>query len=992
MSSDEKQSPQLGAVGAISLKKLLKFAFLVCFLALFAASPAAADRTFLSRYTQTLYNFDTGMGANDASAVLQTHDGYIWAASYSGLIRYDGGAFTRYNAHTSREFNANSATALCEDHGGSLWIGTNDKGLFERSGGHFRQIANNAGPSFASVRSLAVAQDGTVYVGSSGGLGKVTAQGVVRISIAALDNEFIRELHCSYDGRLCGVTRGGVIFAVKDDKLVSLINKDMLLGHTPLSVILRRNGQTAVGTDDGSLLVLTGISGFHSNVCYPSAPLKSINGLCEDSGGRLWACGDNGLGYYDENYRFTPVEGALMDSSLEMMCEDYEHNFWAASSRQGLLQVARDKFMNVNFAMSIPTGVVNATCLYGDNLYIGTDNGLVVVDKNWKSVSTPAVRALAKVRIRDIEADSRGNLWFCLYQDRGLARLSPDGRLTTIDAAAGLPDSNVRCAIELKNGDLAVGTKSGAAIVRDGKVVKTYREKDGLSNPTILCLCEDGDGTLYCGSDGGGIFAFKDGRLTRHLTHKDGLESGVILRMLYDADSRGIWVSTGNTFSFYDFSRIRSIRFRAQISSGIFDIKKNIDGRLMLLADTGIHLFDTAELLADKNPEGVSYMRKDGLHSTITANSWNWFGKDGLLCLSCANGVYAINLKSVFINRERPRIVINRAEVDGKVCENPTKLVLPCDTKRLTLDVSILSYANPEYNSAKYQLIGFDKEPAFAYAKDLHSISYTNLKGGSYTFRIFDAANCDGVKAESPFEISIEKELAPSERPIFIFLAALAAALAIFLVTRWYYHRRNVELLKRQEELHAISTQAITAIANTIDAKDPYTKGHSTRVADYAVQVAKKMGMNKNDVDNLYYTALLHDIGKIGVPDSILKKPDKLTDEEFAVMKQHPTIGGDILRNVTIIREIKDGAEFHHEKFDGSGYNKGLKGDSIPLAARIICVADSVDAMGSTRPYRTKRTKEYIISELARCSGSQFDPQIVSVFTELINSGAIKLE
>ena len=979
--------------GAIALKKLLRLFLIICCLSVLVVAPASADRTFLSVYTQTLYNFDNGMGASDATSVLQTRDGYIWAASYSGLIRYDGSSFTRYNSQTSKEFTAGSATALCEDRAGNLWIGTNDKGLFKRAKGRFVHIANNADASFAAVRSIAADKNGVVYVGSSGGLGKVTDKGVKRIDIAALNNEFIRELHFTKDGRLCGVTRGGLVFFLKGERLEVLLNKNMLMGHLPLSLLQRRSGDIVIGTDDGCVLTLKQNGHADAGVCYPSSTLKSVNGLCEDSEGRLWACGDNGLGFFDRAYKFTLVEGALLDSSLEMMCEDYEHNFWVASSRQGLLQIARDKFMNVNFAMSIPTGVVNATCLHEEKLYMGTDRGLFVVDKNWHSIATPLVRKLQGTRVRDIETDSRGNIWFCLYQDQGLLRLAPDGKTYALNVKDGLPDGNIRCALELRNGDLAVGTKNGVALIRGGKVVKTLTEKDGLSNPTILSLCEDENSVLYCGSDGGGDFVISNGRIEKHFTTRDGLKSGVILRMLYDAENGGIWISSGTSLNFYDFRSIRTIDFRAQVSSGIFDIKKNIDGRLMLLADTGVHLLDAKALLAGKKPEAVSYMRKDGLHSTITANSWNWFDrKSGLLCLSCADGVYAIDLNKVFVDGERPRAVINRAEVDGRIFENPTSLTLPSDAKRLTLDVSVLSYANPEYNSARYQLEGFDKEPTFCYAKDLRSVSFTNLKGGSYTFRLFDAANCDGVKADAPLTLAITKDPSVTERPAFLLLAALSAAAAIFLLTRWYYYRRNKQLLRRQEELHAITTQAITAIANTIDAKDPYTKGHSTRVADYSVQVAQKLGMSKNDIDNLYYTALLHDIGKIGVPDSILKKPDKLTDEEYAIMKQHPTIGGDILRNVTIINEIKDGAEYHHEKYDGTGYNKGLKGEEIPLAARIICVADSVDAMGSTRPYRTKRTKEYIVSELSRCSGKQFDPLIANIFIELVKSGDVKIE
>ena len=151
------------------------------------------------------------------------------------------------------------------------------------------------------------------------------------------------------------------------------------------------------------------------------------------------------------------------------------------------------------------------------------------------------------------------------------------------------------------------------------------------------------------------------------------------------------------------------------------------------------------------------------------------------------------------------------------------------------------------------------------------------------------------------------------------------------------------------------------------------------------------MGFEEDKTENLYYTALLHDIGKIGIPDSILKKEGRLTDEEYEVIKKHSAIGGEILECISIINEIKEGAAFHHEKYDGTGYNTGLKGEHIPITARIICVADAFDAMATTRPYRQQRSPEYIISELKTNEGTQFDPLIAEVLIGLINSGEIKI-
>ena len=174
-----------------------------------------------------------------------------------------------------------------------------------------------------------------------------------------------------------------------------------------------------------------------------------------------------------------------------------------------------------------------------------------------------------------------------------------------------------------------------------------------------------------------------------------------------------------------------------------------------------------------------------------------------------------------------------------------------------------------------------------------------------------------------------------------------------------------------------------------IDAKDPYTNGHSKRVADYTRLIAEEMGYEGEELDRVYYIALLHDCGKIGVPDNILRKPGRLTDEEFEVIKSHTKRGGEILSSFKSLKDVDEGALYHHERFDGKGYPEGRSGDDIPLIARMICVADSFDAMNSNRVYRNKLTKEAIISEIEKNKGKQFDPQVADVFLRLLREGRI---
>ena len=206
--------------------------------------------------------------------------------------------------------------------------------------------------------------------------------------------------------------------------------------------------------------------------------------------------------------------------------------------------------------------------------------------------------------------------------------------------------------------------------------------------------------------------------------------------------------------------------------------------------------------------------------------------------------------------------------------------------------------------------------------------------------------------------------------------------------------RRDLEhkVDEKTKQVKQLMFETITTIAHTIDAKDPYTKGHSERVAKYAVQIGRRLGIAESALQQLHSIALLHDIGKIGIPDSILLKPAKLTNEEFEIMKTHTTIGAQILDSLNSIDRISFGALYHHERYDGTGYPKGLSGEEIPLYGRIICVADSLDAMTSNRSYRSHLSKEKVIEEMEKGRGTQFDATIADIVLELITRNEIILQ
>ena len=187
------------------------------------------------------------------------------------------------------------------------------------------------------------------------------------------------------------------------------------------------------------------------------------------------------------------------------------------------------------------------------------------------------------------------------------------------------------------------------------------------------------------------------------------------------------------------------------------------------------------------------------------------------------------------------------------------------------------------------------------------------------------------------------------------------------------------------ETLRQMTRETAMALASAIDAKDKYTHGHSSRVADYSRNIAKRAGKSEEECRNIYLAALLHDVGKIGIPNKIINKVGKLTEEEYEVIKTHPVVGTQILANITRIPNISDGAHYHHERYDGTGYPEGLSGKDIPEIGRIIAVADAYDAMTSNRSYRGTLTQEFVRAQIESGIGSHFDPDFAKIMLSMID-------
>jgi response regulator RpfG family c-di-GMP phosphodiesterase len=229
-------------------------------------------------------------------------------------------------------------------------------------------------------------------------------------------------------------------------------------------------------------------------------------------------------------------------------------------------------------------------------------------------------------------------------------------------------------------------------------------------------------------------------------------------------------------------------------------------------------------------------------------------------------------------------------------------------------------------------------------------------------------------------------------KPFNVDEVALSVARALrhrALVRENRFYQRHLEdrVAAQARELESLFVDALLSLASAVEARDDYTGNHVERVARYAVATGRELGLEGEEIRHLWVGALLHDVGKIGVPDQILRKPGRLTPEEYAEMKRHPEIGGAIMARSAFLRPALPAVLHHQEHWDGSGYPAGLRGEAISLQGRIVSVADTFDAIVTSRPYRPGRSPEEAVAELRRCAGTQFDPAVVEAFQRALEKG-----
>ncbi|MBR6028597.1 MAG: HD domain-containing protein [Clostridia bacterium] len=947
------------------------------------AEEAPPNYTDYNDYVQTVFGSSNGLPCGEANDIAQTRDGALWIGTYAGLYRFNGREFRWIDNYAS----VKNVNCLYVDDEGRLWIGTNDSGL---SISIRDQVANvldqSTGLPSNSVRSIIQSSDGYYYVGTTGSMQMLLMNNGLKITNTLWEVNYASSIAADERGHVAAVASGGRLFLMRGGQILSSLRLTESQEQFNCCAFAP-NGELLAGSSLNHIYRYDISSGAFSLIgtvtCEGLTGIKNLRYLPD---GTLFVSSDSGVSYFDPGRTYHRVNTNAFDNSIDNILMDYQGNLWFTSSRLGLLRLASSSFRDIYGTIGMDRKVVNTVVKWQGNYCIGTDKGLDVVDENCRmSLTTPLSEKLKGIRIRCMLVDSWDHLWVCTYGS-GLWEVSPDNEIWVYDAENGGFGNRARTVTQLKDGTILAAGNTGISYIRDHRVLNTLRYEDGLINSMILTLTERADGSILAGTDGDGIAVLKDGKVTSMLTREDGLSSGVVMRTTPDPKSGGVFIVTSNGLCYMDEQdQIRTLDQFPYFNN--YDIWARDDDELYVLGSAGIYVVSRDELLSGGTLNWELLDARSGLSSSLTANAWVWFDS-GHLFLPCDTGVYIIDVNRLKAGAGSYRMSLASVRLDGEPqpLERTPTITVGRGISRVELRPEILNYTIQDPN-AGYWLEGYDGSWTILSQSSLNSIIYTNLPAGTYTFHlgVFDVTG-ENLLEERVYTLTKEGEL--YDEPEFkIYILFTGIAFVIWLT--WMIVERKVQQQQRKLDM---ANETIMAIANAVDAKDERTSQHSLRVAEYSVLIARELGWSRKECENLRKAAQMHDIGKIGIPDLVLNKPARLTDDEYKVMKSHVTRGADILKDFTLIDHAADGARFHHERYDGRGYPDGLKGEEIPIYGRVIGVADAFDAMTSNRVYRNQMDTDYVMEELHKGRGTQFDPDVLDAFMRLIDEGVINLD
>ena len=945
--------------------------------------------SFLKDFISRSWSAQDGLPGNTVTDLMQSSDGYIYFGTYSGLVRFDGLSFTMFNQNSNPKYSFRSTRSVIQDKNNNIWVGSNDEGVFcIKENGEVLSFSTENGLTNNSIRAICEDFNHNIWIGTASGINVISPDFEI-IQLKGFDtipedNIFIvSQMYCDTAGRIWILSL--------TEKSTYLYSENKFEKYTNISSI--KDPIITTINQDVSGAFWFGVAPYYAvrvfgdteEVFDLSSGLQKgsyINCIFQDKEKNLWFGMDSGITIlHDGKLSHLDKKTGLADDGVTKIFQDSEKNIWVATDRGGLQKLSYGKFQTTKMETT-----VNAIAqdLNRNVTWIAGDNGLYCY-KNGIFITSEITDLCKGIRLRHVSVTKDGAVLISAYEKLGQIKYNLDGTVQNWTQDDGLAGNRVRVAEELSNGDIYVGTTSGLSIISPDGTITNITKSEELQNDYIMCFLEAKDGSVWVGTDGGGIFVLKDKQIIKKYTKNDNLAGNVIFKISNLRDDE-LWICTGTGLSIYKDNKIFSFENINGLGfDSIFQAIPDYTEKVWFTCNQGIFSLKLSEidevLNGTKNHINPKFFtRQDGINSSgVTSTSLSMKDNIGRIWFTLIDGFTIFDPVRNESNNSAPKIIIEDIFVDSEKVEvSNNTIVLPPESKRLIIKYSGISFISPEQITFRTKLDGFENK--YSDWSNIRLATYTNLKPGTYLFNV-TAQNGDEIKSTKVAQLKIIKEPFFYQRISFI----LTVLSLIISITALLIKLRFDRLNKQKQEIEKMSIEVIQALVGTIDAKDTYTNGHSIRVAQYSKMISKALGDSEEEQKRVYYSALLHDIGKIGIPDTIINKPSELSDEEYDIIKTHPEIGSQILKSISTMKEISVGARWHHEQYDGSGYPDKLIGEKIPKIARIICVADAYDAMTSNRSYRKYMPQEKVRQELVENRGTQFDEEIADIMVNIID-------
>lgn len=779
----------------------------------FAGGLAATGQTERFDYTAKVYDSSNGLTDSSVNCILGSEKGYIYTGGYSGVLRYDGIAFNAFPA--SEE--ASSGRSIFEDSSGRIWIGTNSKGVLVVDDDKKIYLTVDDGLKSSSIRSFQEDGDGNVYIGTTEGLCYVDRDFLVHpVPDERIDEERILKLDSDKNGDIYGHTKSGIIFKVKDKKVTEVCTGSEW-GKENISTILadpETPGMVYLGT--AGKKVYHGEFGKKQNEmeAIDVSPLSGVHWmsyLCD----RIWITSINDIGYLD-NEGFHVLEDMPINSGIEMLTSDFQGNIWVASSTQGIMKIVATSFSDISEKAGLPAEESNVVCFYDDKLFIGTDQGLRILEDG-KPVKNEITDYMGKARIRCMKKGAEGDLWIGTFSDKlGLVHLSGDGNLISISLKDGMPDDDIRCILVKEDGRIVAGTNGGIAFISGDEVIKSLGKNDGIKNTVIMTLEEGKDGKVYAGTDGDGIYVI-DGTEIRTIGKNEGLGSGVVMRIRKDEKRDMFWLLTSDSIEYLKNGKVGQVTtFPYKYS---YDLCFDQNDNMWIISSVGIYKVKAQDMVSDQVTDYGLYSTENGLSMMPTAFGYGTMDENGIMYIPCRSGIIKVDVDS--FEDIRPFVKADISSVfcgDEEIMREPgDKYVLPASSGRTIVKVSVIDYTflNPV---VQVYLEGEEDEGITVSRSDLMPLDYTKLGYGRYKLYIsvLDFSKKYEVLRES---FTIEKKPKFFENPfvrILIFLAVVGftggSVWAVMNAT--VINRQYKEIKKAKEEAERANTAKTSFFAN----------------------------------------------------------------------------------------------------------------------------------------------------------------------------------